>query len=39
MEFLWLLALFLVPLLFATPAILSNGYDVPKVTLYRSLVA
>ncbi|MCI0781098.1 MAG: tetratricopeptide repeat protein [Chloroflexi bacterium] len=38
MEFLWLLAIFLVPLLFATPAILSNGYDVPKVTLYRSLV-
>lgn len=38
MESLWLLTIFLVPLVFATPAVMSYGYDVPKVTLYRSLV-
>ena len=38
MEFLWLLAVFLVPLTFVSPGEMANGFDVPKVTLYRSLV-
>jgi len=38
MEALWLIALVLVPALFFTPGVMSNGYEVPKVTLYRSLV-
>ena len=38
MEIVWLLAIFLVPLPFATPAVMGNGYDLPKVTLYRSLI-
>ncbi|MFB3119028.1 MAG: hypothetical protein ACE1Y2_00705, partial [Stenotrophomonas maltophilia] len=38
MEFLWLLTLFLVPLMFVSPGLMANGFDVPKVTLYRSLV-
>ena len=38
MEVLWLLTLFLVPLMFATPSVINNGYDLPKVTLYRSLI-
>ena len=37
-EVLWLLTVFLVPLMFVTPGIMANGYDIPKVTLYRSLV-
>jgi hypothetical protein len=38
MELLWLLTLFLVPLIFVSPGLMANGFDVPKVTLYRSLV-
>ena len=37
-ELLWLLTVFLVPLAFATPGVMSNGFDVPRVTLYRSMV-
>ena len=37
MEFLWLLAVFLVPLTFIAPESMANGFVVPKVTLYRSL--
>ena len=37
-ELLWLLTIFLVPLVFATPGVMDNGYEVPRVTLYRSLV-
>ena len=38
MEVLWLLTVFLVPLIFATPGVMDNGSEVPRVTLYRSLV-
>jgi len=38
MEVMWLLAVFLVPLAFVTPSLMGNGYDIPKVTLYRGLV-
>ena len=38
MEFLWLLTVFLVPLVFVGPGLMDSGFDVPKVTLYRSLV-
>lgn len=38
MEIVWLLTILLVPLAFVTPGVMGNGYDVPKVTLYRSLV-
>lgn len=38
MEALWLLTIFLVPLAFVTTGVMSNPYDVPKVTLYRTLV-
>jgi len=38
MEVLWLLTLLLVPLIFTTSSVMSFGYDVPKVTLYRTLV-
>jgi len=38
MELLWLLTVFLVPLMFVSPGLMDNGFDVPKVTLYRSLV-
>lgn len=38
MELLWLLTVFLVPLMFVGPGLMTNGFDVPKVTLYRSLV-
>jgi len=37
-EVLWLLTVFLVPLMFVSPGLMANGFDVPKVTLYRSLV-
>ena len=32
------LAIVSVPLVFATPTIMDVGYEVPKVTLYRTLV-
>ena len=35
---LWLLTVFLVPIVFTTPGVMANGFDVSKVTLYRSLV-
>jgi len=38
LEFLWLLTVLLVPLIFVTPGLMASGFDVPKVTLYRSLV-
>ena len=38
MESLWLLTAFFVPLVFVTPSVLDKGYEIPKVTLYRSLV-
>ena len=38
MELLWLLTIFLVPLAFVTSGLMDNPYDVPKVTLYRTLV-
>ena len=38
MEPLWLLTVFFVPLAFVNPGIISISYDVPKVTLYRSIV-
>ena len=38
MELLWLLTVFFVPLMFVSPALMENGFAVPKVTLYRSLV-
>ena len=38
MEHLWLLTVFLVPLIFVSPSLMTSGFDVPKVTLYRSLV-
>ena len=37
-ELLWLLTVFLVPLVFVSPGLMGNGFDVPKVTLYRSIV-
>ena len=38
MEFLWLMTLFIVPLMFVSPGLMGNGFNVPKVTLYRSIV-
>ena len=38
MELLWLLTAFLVPITFISPESMANGFEVPKVTLYRSLV-
>ena len=38
MEFVWLMVVFFVPLVFATTEFMANGYEVPKVTLDRSLV-
>ena len=38
MEVLWLVNAFLVPLIFLGPGLMDVGFDVPKVTLYRSLV-
>lgn len=38
MELLWLLTAFLVPITFISPESMANGFVVPKVTLYRSLV-
>ena len=38
MELLWLLTAFLVPIIFISPESMANGFVVPKVTLYRSLV-
>lgn len=38
MEPLWLLTIVMVPLVFVNPEVLSTGFEVPKVTLYRSLV-
>jgi len=37
MEFLWLLTVFSISLVFSTQNVMSYGYDVPKVTLYRTL--
>lgn len=38
LECLWILTVFLVPLTFVSPGVMANGFDVPKVTLYRSLI-
>lgn len=38
MEVIWLLLVFSVPLVFVTAEVMANGYVVPKVTIYRSLV-
>lgn len=38
MEFLWLAAVVTVPLTFASSSLMGDGYSVPMVTLYRSLV-
>lgn len=38
MELIWLLVIFSMPLVFTTPEFMSNGYQVPKVILYRTLV-